>query len=132
MPPPWSHSTRSTTVDFAYANYGNPFSFTAGTAVFGSYDGTGTQTNTPAELQQGIDLLGSWDYYQTQDNHTLATLWSGAQTTPFTAENAATIDRVTEIGIACPGLAQGNLWRWWVVGAGQIVAAGRHVSGAMT
>lgn len=95
-------------VDFAYANYGNPFSFTAGTTVFGSYDGTGTQTNTPAELQQGIDLLGSWDYYSTADNHTLATMWSGAQTTPFTAENAATIDRVTEIGIACPGLAHGS------------------------
>lgn len=95
-------------VDFAYANYGNPFSFTAGTAVIGSYDGAGTQTNTPAELQQGIDLLGSWDYYQTQDNYTLATMWSGAQTTPFTAENAATIDRVTEIGIACPGLAHGS------------------------
>jgi hypothetical protein len=95
-------------VDFAYANYGNPFSFTAGTAVFGSYDATGTQTNTPAELQQGIDLLGSWDYYQTQDNHTLATMWTGAQTTPFTAEKAATIDRVTEIGIACPGLAHGS------------------------
>ena len=44
-------------VDFTYANYANPFSFTAGTAVLGTYDGTGTQTNTPAELQQGIDLL---------------------------------------------------------------------------
>ena len=30
------------------------------------------------------------------------------------------------------GGARGNLWRWGVVGAGQIVAAGRHVSGAMT
>eukprot|EP01043_Picozoa_sp_COSAG02_P088798 COSAG02_NODE_25864_length_647_cov_0.753650_1_plen_122_part_10 len=95
-------------VDFTYANYANPFSFTAGTAVLGTYDGTGTQTNTPAELQQGIDLLGSWDYYSTVDNHTLATMWSGAQTTPFTAEKAATIDRVTEIGIACPGLAHGS------------------------
>ena len=61
------------------------------------------------KLRGGVDHpVGSWDYYSTTDNHTLATMWSGAQTTPFTAENAATIDRVTEIGIACPGLAHGS------------------------
>ena len=65
-------------------------------------------TSTQEELDIAAQLLGSYDYFDSQNNHTLAPLWSGAQTTPFTAENAATIDRVTEIGIACPGLAHGS------------------------
>ena len=42
------------------------------------------------------------------DLRTLATMWSGAQATPFVAQNAATIDKVTEVGISAPGLAHGS------------------------
>ena len=76
--------------------------------VFGTYNDSGVQTNSQAELDSPARLLGSWDYFDTEDNHTLAVMWTGAQTTAFVAEKAATIDRVTEIGIACPGLAHGS------------------------
>ena len=36
-------------------------------------------------------------------------MWTGGESTKrFVAENAATIDKVTEIGIAAPGLAHGS------------------------
>ena len=55
-------------------------------------------------------VLGTIVYTQLSgtDAHTRASMWTGAQSTPFIGSKAATIDKVTEIGVACPGLTHGS------------------------
>jgi hypothetical protein len=68
------------------------------------YDTVGTIISTQEQNDALTAMLGNMVYSQVAgaDLHTQATLWSGAQATPFTAERAATIDKVTEVGIAAP------------------------------
>jgi hypothetical protein len=54
-------------------------------------------------------LVGNVNYFASVGDHTRASGWTGGvSTSTFTAENAATIDKVTEVGIASPGLAHGS------------------------
>jgi hypothetical protein len=80
----------------------------AGSSILGSYDASGDFTSSAGQIALMTALLGKFAYYNAQGNATLATMWSGAQSTAFTAENAATIDKVTEIGVSSPGLAHGS------------------------
>ena len=54
-------------------------------------------------------MIGNPDYFVSSGDHTRANAWTGGESTKtFVAENAATIDKVTEVGIAAPGLAHGS------------------------
>ena len=93
-------------VDFEYANAtaGNP----VGTCLLGNYDASSVLTTTQDEQDFMAAVLGTYGYFDTTNNHTRASLWAGAQTTPFVAERAATVDKVTEVGISAPGLSHGS------------------------
>ena len=63
--------------------------------VIGVWNGNGAFTSSAAQQALMTALLGKFAYYEVQGNATLATMWTGAQSTPFTAENAATINKRT-------------------------------------
>eukprot|EP01046_Picozoa_sp_COSAG06_P009626 COSAG06_NODE_505_length_14944_cov_17.290901_2_plen_457_part_00 len=93
-------------VDFDYAN----FTFdTAGSCQLGKFDANSLNTNSGAEIALMKLLVGNVNYFASVGDHTRASGWTGGvSTSTFTAENAATIDKVTEVGIAAPGLAHGS------------------------
>ena len=95
-------------VDFEYTAATNTLSKIAGASVIGAYDAAGNYTGDATQTAQLEALLGKFAYYDATGNATLATMWSGAQSTAFTAENVASIDRVSEIGISAPGLSHGS------------------------
>ena len=94
--------------DFEYTAVTNTTAKTAGAAVLGSYDANGNFNGDAAQIALLEALLGKFAYYNATGNATRAALWSGAQSTAFTAENVASIDRVSEIGISAPGLSHGS------------------------
>jgi hypothetical protein len=91
-------------------NFVTPGNLPAGASMFGQFDAVGVSILTVTQNTAFTNLLGTLAYSQWPgtDLRTLATMWSGAQATPFVAENAATIDKVTEVGISAPGLAHGS------------------------
>ena len=95
-------------VDFTYDNY-NTEQIADGNCQIGKVNSAGANLNTAAEIAIIKQLIGNIDYFASTGNHTRAGGWTGGLSTAnFTAENAATIDKVTEIGIAAPGLAHGS------------------------
>ena len=93
-------------VDFSYTS---PVDGSAGSALFGHYDASSNLSSTQQEIDDIKALVGNMDYFETTGDHTRANLWTGGvSTSKFTAEEAATIDKVTEIAIAAPGLAHGS------------------------
>lgn len=92
----------STTENFA--------SFPSGDSTLGNFDSNGALVITQEQSDAVQNLLGTIVYTQLSgtDAHTRASMWTGAQSTPFTGSKAATIDKVTEIGVACPGLTHGS------------------------
>ena len=96
--------------DITMTNFVTPATLPAGGCMFNHFDAVGYITTTDEQNAQNMNLLGNIAYSEVvgTDLHTLASMWTGAQSTPFTAENAATIDKVTEIGVSSPGLAHGS------------------------
>ena len=98
-------------VDFDYANFPS-FSLPtsgAGTCVLGNYDAGHNLTSNAAQLATMLSLVGNYQYFSSSNDATRASFWTGGSSTAkFTAEKAATIDKVTEVGIAAPGLAHGS------------------------
>ena len=96
--------------DITMTNFVQSTVLTPGGSMFLHYDTVGTITSTQEQNDALTAMLGNMTYSQVvgTDLHTQATLWSGAQSTPFVAERAATIDKVTEVGIAAPGLAHSS------------------------
>ena len=96
-------------VDFDYDNYVNASPSAVGTCQLGEYDSNGVNNNSAAEVTLMKLLVGNINYFASVGDHTRAGGWTGGlSTAKFTAENAATIDKVTEVGIAAPGLAHGS------------------------
>ena len=96
--------------DITMTNFVQPSLNPAGGCMFNHFDATGFITTTDQQNTLNTNLLGNIAYSEVvgTDLHTRASMWTGAQATPFVAEQAATIDKVTEIGVACPGLAHGS------------------------
>ena len=93
-------------VDFSYASTVND---KAGSALFGHYDASFGSISTDEEIANIQSLIGNPDYFVSNGDHTRANAWTGGESTKkFVAENAATIDKVTEVWIAAPGLAHGS------------------------
>jgi hypothetical protein len=85
----------------------------AGTCALGNYDAGHNLTSSAAQLATMLSLVGNYlenyQYFSSSNNPTRALYWTGgSSTTKFTAEKAATIDKVTEVGIAAPRLAHGS------------------------
>ena len=97
-------------VDFTYDNFDPPpAAIVAGNCQIGKVNSGGTNINSVAEIAVIKQLIGNIDYLASTGDHTRAAGWTGGlSTSQFTAENAATIDKVTEVGIAAPGLAHGS------------------------
>jgi len=77
--------------------------------VLGNYDAGHNLTSNAAQLATMLSLVGNYQYFSSSNDATRASFWTGGSSTAkFTAEKAATIDKVTEVGIAAPGLAHGS------------------------
>ena len=85
-------------------------SFPSGDSILGNFDSNGALVLTQEQSDAVQNLLGTIVYTQLSgtDAHTRASMWTGAQSTPFIGSKAATIDKVTEIGVSCPGLTHGS------------------------
>ena len=94
--------------DFEYTAVTSPGDKVAGASLLGTYDASAAFTSSTAQIAALEALLGKYAFYDAVGNATRAPLWSGAQSTAFTAENVALIDRVSEIGISAPGLSHGS------------------------
>ena len=96
--------------DIEMTAFKEPALLPAGGSMFGEFDAVGDITMSEGQNTAFQNLMGTLAYTQAvgTDLHTLATMWSGAQSTAFTAENVALIDRVSEIGISAPGLSHGS------------------------
>ena len=95
-------------VDFTYDNY-NAEQITDGMCQIGKVNSAGGNINAASEVAIIKKLIGNIDYFESTGDHTRAAGWTGGlSTAQFTAEKAATIDKVTEVGIAAPGLAHGS------------------------
>ena len=94
--------------DFEYATFDTSNPTDPGSCLLGHYDSYNAADNTLDEENAIVAAFGNLAYGHVNMKHTRAGAWSGARSTPFIAEAAATIDKVTEIGIACPGLTHGS------------------------